>query len=630
MAGIWRFRLTDDSSATALAASEFKRLMAEFGPEAEVTGGEGLFIGLNCPVKVPEVNDPEFDDGIAIEVRDCKGSITGTNPRSVLIALYRFFTEAGCAFLRPGRDGEYIPRKNSAEVCVSISEKAAYKHRGICIEGSTSYENVASMVDYLPKIGMNTYFTQFFRPYQFFDRWYNHSGNPLMTKTPIAPETVDRFLADYSVLLKQRGLIHQAVGHGWTAKCLGLDANGWYTVDTASVPEEKRPFMALMNGKRGLFEPKGDGSKGVAINTNLCYTNPEVRESFVSEIVSYVQTHPDISYVHIWLADHPNNHCECENCRKTTPSDLYVELLNEADARLTEKGLKTKLVFLIYQELLWPPVSARFNNPDRFTLMFAPISRTYTYSYDVNAKGQMRKFELNKNEMPHSIGDSLEYLRAWHKLFTGDGFVFDYHYMWTHNYDLGNCDIAKVLNQDIKSLKSLGLDGLISCQLTRCHFPTGLGNYVMGRTLWQGDTDYEKVKNDYFTAAFGEDGKQVREYLETLSFLSMPEYSRRERPEIDAEAAERFSRIPKLVDDFMPVIEAHLEDEDLSRQRSWFYLSRLSPLAKITARMLYARATGNRDEAMKLWEEVKNAARRTELYCQPVFDAMEFIVSFNR
>ena len=53
-------------------------------------------------------------------------------------------------------------------------------------------------------------------------------------------------------------------------------------------------------------------------------------------------------------------------------------LLNEIDERLTALGLDTRLAFLIYFELLWPPVTQHLKNPDRFILMFAPITRTYT------------------------------------------------------------------------------------------------------------------------------------------------------------------------------------------------------------------------------------------------------------
>lgn len=98
-------------------------------------------------------------------------------------------------------------------------------------------------------------------------------------------------------------------------------------------------------------------------------------------MADYALNHRDISILHIWLADNYNNICECSACRARSQTDWYVMLLNEIDERLTALGLDTRLAFLIYFELLWPPVTQHLKNPDRFILMFAPITRTYTRPY---------------------------------------------------------------------------------------------------------------------------------------------------------------------------------------------------------------------------------------------------------
>ena len=92
--------------------------------------------------------------------------------------------------------------------------------------------------------------------------------------------------------------------------------------------------------------------KGIPINTNLCYSNPQVGSSFVQKVVDYSLAHPEVDYLHIWLADAFNNHCECDACKNHLPSDLYVHILNEIDQALTMKKLSTKIVFLLYEELL--------------------------------------------------------------------------------------------------------------------------------------------------------------------------------------------------------------------------------------------------------------------------------------
>ena len=132
--------------------------------------------------------------------------------------------------------------------------------------------------------------------------------------------------------------------------------------------------MLFRSGQRRLFPGEdGDAARGVAINTNLCYSDPEARQALIDTIVAYCRTHREMDVVHIWLADTANNQCECEACQRTTPADLYVDMLNAVDAQLTALGLPTRLVFLLYLELLWPPVQARFRNPARFILMLSLI-----------------------------------------------------------------------------------------------------------------------------------------------------------------------------------------------------------------------------------------------------------------
>ncbi|MBR5295358.1 MAG: hypothetical protein IKU24_02070, partial [Clostridia bacterium] len=139
----WNICTLGSSKTIGFAASEFARLISLMDPEAAVNvsnekkcGEKSLKIGLTTEISFPTVEDSKIDDGIYIDVQNCAGIITGANERSVLIAVYRFFREVGCVFVRPGRSGEFIPKADSASLCVKISETPAYRHRGLCLEGS--------------------------------------------------------------------------------------------------------------------------------------------------------------------------------------------------------------------------------------------------------------------------------------------------------------------------------------------------------------------------------------------------------------------------------------------------------------------------------------------------------------
>ena len=57
--------------------------------------------------------------------------------------------------MRPGADGERIPQKEIDSPTVYVREAASYRHRGVCIEGADSYDNIRDMIDFLPKVGLN-------------------------------------------------------------------------------------------------------------------------------------------------------------------------------------------------------------------------------------------------------------------------------------------------------------------------------------------------------------------------------------------------------------------------------------------------------------------------------------------
>ncbi|HHV97687.1 MAG TPA: DUF4838 domain-containing protein [Clostridiaceae bacterium] len=577
----------------------------------------GLFKDFGIESKMKDYTD--FDDEIYIDVSNGKGVIAGINPRSTLLAVYRFLTEAGCAWVRPGKDGEYIPTKEFSIISVKVHETASYRHRGICIEGANSYENIENIIDWAPKVGFNAYFFQFREAFTFFERWYSHKNNPLKKPEPFTVDMAREYVKRAVNEIKKRGLIYHAVGHGWTCEPLGIPGLSWEK-DEYDVKPEVVKFFAEVNGKRELWG-------GIPLNTNLCYSNPEVREIITDAIVQYLKENPEVDILHFWLADGSNNQCECENCRKRIPSDFYVIMLNELDKKLSAENINTKIVFLIYVDLLWAPEYEKIENPDRFILMFAPITRTYSHAFETDEElPEIPAYTRNKLKFPKSVKENLAFLKAWEKAFKGDSFDFDYHFMWDHYMDPGYYQIAEILSKDIKNLSKINLNGYVSCQTQRAFFPTGLGMYVMGATLWNSELDFEELADNYFKNAFGTDWMKCKEYLSKLSDLFDPPYMRGEKEIISEEAAKRFSSIVTYIDDFRKVIDANTNSiENDCHKASWNYLRYHADLSSLLALALEARAQGNNDKAAAIWKITEKYAQEHEDNLQTVLDVYLFI-----
>jgi hypothetical protein len=628
---------TDSRQTVKFAAEELLKyigrisgnvILVEAGSQAcyDPTIPDVIWVGL-CQdfniVPSQKISDPLLDDYIHIDITRMNGIIAGINPRSVLAGIYRFLTEAGCRWLRPGRDGEYIPKTNLSDFSVRVFESPAYRHRGICIEGAVSYENIADMIDFIPKIGMNAYFLQFREAYIFFERWYSHKNST--SKTPEVFSVIDAraYMKKAEDEIKKRSLIYHAVGHGWTCEPLGIPGLGWDSCEY-DIPSSISKYLAEVGGKRELWG-------GVPLNTNLCYSNPEVQELMINDVIKYLKANRNIDILHFWLADEKNNQCECTACKKLRPSDYFVQILNKLDERLSNECIDTKIAFLIYLDLLWAPEFETIHNTRRFIMMFAPITRTYSTVFDSNdTVAELMPYKRNELEFSSSVSVNHAFLKEWQKIFKGDSFDFDYHLWWDIYNDPGHCKIPELLSLDIKNLKKTGLNGYISCQVQRAFFPTGLGMYVLGKTLWNNTLDTNEIIDDYFASSFGIDGYLCKDYLSQLSILFDPQYFRGEKPSQSLENAENFRKIPALVKQFRPIIKQNLHHPDMCRKKSWEYLRYHSNICYELSRVMREKACGNHKRSFAIWENFINIVSKNEDRIQGVFDVFEFIQEMRK
>ena len=131
-----------------------------------------MYIGIKLDRALPEVERERFDDAIYIDIKDYAGVITGVNARATLIAVYRFLKEIGFNFLNPGPEGEVISEIKDDKCTVKVCEVPDNRYRIQVSEGTLYQENLFDVIEWLPKVGMNGYFVQFFIPKVFFDRYY--------------------------------------------------------------------------------------------------------------------------------------------------------------------------------------------------------------------------------------------------------------------------------------------------------------------------------------------------------------------------------------------------------------------------------------------------------------------------
>lgn len=604
-------------STMDFASEELAKYLQILGVKAEIA--LGLFADFDITL---EVEEPLYDDAIAISVKDKKGYVAGSNERSVLIGVYRLLSEWGIGWVRPGRNGTHYPKGCTAPD-VEIQEVAAKRHRTVCIEGAVSVENVLDMIEWLPKVGFNGYYIQFSLPYEFFERWYSHRKNTIKSPEPFTVEQAEEYHRRMVQEIKRRGLFLHAMGHGWTCAPFGISDHGWYVQKPESIPQYYKDVCALVNGERKVW-------RDTPLATQLCYSNPFVRKTMVNAVIKYIDEHRETDVIHFWLGDYFNNTCECSECTKGTHADHYVRMINDITDMLVCRRLDVKVVFCIGYNNAHPPKLERIKHPKNVMLMFAPISRSYAESFpDGYRVTEIPEYKTNGFELVYgktaSVDAHLAYLHAWKQCYDGDIVDFDYHLMWDHILDAGGEGIARVAYNDIRNFDPLGINGFISCQLQRNAFPTSIAMTTMAKALWNNDADFDKIRRELYAAAFGKGAlDELCNYFAELSHAFDIGVLRGQRLFDRVEFKERMETVVNVMDSFKAVIEWNLESDNPCHRESWEMLALHRQVYLLIGKAVLARLDYNEEEAGELIKAAQAIVWEHEDELQSVLDSMYF------
>lgn len=624
------FKIASDPTID-FAAEELKKYMRmmminsgeiQISYDAEARSGFRIGLMEDFGLDTSDADDITLDDIIYIDTYKDGGIISGSNPGATLIAIYRYLRFCGCRWLFPGVDGEWIPSVEVLPV-VNYRKLADHRFRGQCNEGAEFQQIMLETIDFTPKIGMNTYMLEFDNPYYYYDMYYSHLNSTVRPKEKVSRETIMRWKRQCEAEIQKRGLHFHDMGHGWTAEPFGLDSSGgWQPSGELEIAPETREHLALTDGERKLRH-------NAPLLTNVCMSNPKTRKIMAEYIADYAQNHANVDFLHIWLADEPDGHCECIRCKKKLPSDWYVMLLNDIDAELTRRGLDTHLVFIAYLDTFWAPLEEKIRNISRFAMLYAPITRLYTETYaQKEDMSRMVPYERNNTENPRGMSECLAYLHDWkNKMWSGNCFCYEYHFMDFQYWDISNMFMSRIVYDDICALKSHGLSGIIEDGSQRSFFPTGFQFYVYGETLFDASVSFDELKEDYFSHAFGEKWKSVVCYLEKLS--SLMSYSYFHGLESKDESKGNFYnpdmvdnalKAERLVKEFIPVIKANLNQSQRASAVAWQLLDFSTFSAERLTVMTQYLAVGDEENAAKIINELIDEMSKREIYYERYYD----------
>jgi len=610
------------------AAEELKKYLRMMMPQRgdiaisyEPQATDGFRLGLLEDFDLPsEAEDPVLDDVIHVDTTETGGILAGSNVRSVLFAVYRFLRENGCRWLYPGVDGDYVPMKDIAPV--KYHKLADHRFRGHCNEGAESQQVMLETIDFYAKQELNVYMLEFNIPFGYYNSYYSHKSNEVCRPPePVSYDQVLQWKRQCEVEIAKRGLMFHDMGHGWTAEPFGLSSILGWKVTESHITEEQRECLAMVNGVREPY-------RGMNINTNLCMSNPKVRAIMIKAIVEYARSHSNVDYLHIWLADGWKNHCECENCQKARPSDFYLMIMNELDEALTAENISTRIVFIAYVDTLFAPEQVVIKNPQRFSLLYAPISRSYCASISEETEIPAPvPYVRNKWSLPKSAEASMAQLRQWQKSWKGSTFSYEYHF-WKHQYlDPGSMYISRRIYEDIRGLRAMGVDGYVEDGSQRSFFPNGFAIYIYAETLMNRDCDFDAVLEDYYSHIYGDSWKAVRSYLSRVTQAFDFQYMSGERIAdptkscfYSPEAAERLEKVRGLAAEGRAIARDHLAMPDRPKTVSMRLLLRHAEYIEGLADFVLEKARGNDALAREKFEAFYPSFGKYEFEIERYFD----------
>ncbi|MBQ2876701.1 MAG: DUF4838 domain-containing protein [Clostridia bacterium] len=619
------------ASAVDYAAEELKkylRMMMPEGGDVEIAYDPeakcGFRLGLmqELGLDISDAEDAELDDILYIDCDKEGGIIAGDNPRSVLLAVYEYLRQMGCRWLMPGVDGEYIPMKDIEPV--KYRHKPSMRYRGWCNEGTEFQQCMLDAIELAPKLGLNVFMLEFRIPSGYYTRYYEHKFNENnRPPEPITTEQIIRWKVQCEAEIQKRGLEFHNIGHGFTIDPFKIPGTEQYQikVDDSIIPEETKKHLALFEGKRGFMH-------GSIINTNFCMSSEEARRIVVSDVVDYAEHHSNTDYLHVWLSDGQNCHCECAECAKMTPSDWYMVLMNEIDEALTAKGLPTRIVFIAYVDSTWAPEKIRIKNPERFALLIAPITRTYTETLpEKKSDIVLRPYERNKLTFPRSLEEYLAYFDKWKEVWSGSNITYEYHFWRQHFYEVSGILLARRINEDVKCYIENGLSGIIEDASQRAFFPTGLAFYTYARSMFDASLTSEELEEEFFSAAFGKDWKLFRDYLLELS-KAIPYTYTSQRFNLQSKTSPYYrpDLVPtiksthEVIERGRALIKEHYDSDIRVQTVAVRVLEAHTIYAESLALALEAKAVGDDDRASELFVEMMDKMGKLEAKIERYYD----------
>lgn len=453
------------SAAERFAALELRTYLNEITQAyfGEARNG-GPFVVACAASHLPNVAPgiafpPVRGEAYGVFVRAGNIFLVGGADRAVLYAVYQFLGDLGCKWVAPdfefyeGRS-HHIPM--TKELCYLAGpdaiQRPAMTYRKFYIEEGRTHDaaNLARLIDWMPKARFNILVSPIDYEGHGRVKWDNW-------RDALMPE------------LEKRGIILEVGGHGYQ-----------------NFLNEKMEGGTLFNTHPDWFGMDESGRRSPDPHRVFCTSNPDAVAYLRSNLLSYLNEHPEIAIFDFWPPD-SERWCSCDDCRALgSESDRHTLLVSQTAAFLRQNKPGVRLECIAYSHYVSP---SRARALDAGVLVdFCPIRQSFEYPIFSDSSANNRGYR--------------EHLLDWLGRFPGDVSIYSYYrkYAWR---SLPNI-IPHYMQDDLRFYRKVGAKGISTYSEPGDWFTYGLNHYVLTRLAWNPEVDVDSLTGIYSSVVYGE------------------------------------------------------------------------------------------------------------------------------
>ncbi len=411
----------------------------------------------------------------AIRVATWNGHLvlTGSNPRSVLFAVYQWLTAKGCRWIEPGAQGETVPftpllRAEAADWAHAPGYQVRTARPTEDIYVYTA-KDVRDQIAWMARNGMN---------------WFQFLIPPY--------ERLRRVMVGE---MRQRGLTINVGIHNFRA---------WLP---RTLFERHPDYFALVNGAR------------IPGGSIRCASSAAGLRAWERNAAAWARAHPEVDEVSI-SCDDGITYCQCPGCLRLKPMDQLQIFYNRAARAIRRADPGKRICFLSYTGHYEPSavVPACRDHTSVMVDLFARCPVHALGSARCGRDNRQAAYSTNTPEVraPETNRYLCRILKRWRRTLD-EVLVFDN--VMIHARMDTPFPYPHVLGEDLRYLHDVGVSGFAGqADLTRWS-QGALNLFVIARMTWDPNRRLSAVLDEYYRTRFGPAGAAVRAYDRLLERL---------------------------------------------------------------------------------------------------------------